>query len=57
MVCDHVIYIVYHVIQYHVMFRYRYHYPSVVYIKTEDPDLPGFYFDPLIPISHRYAEH
>ena len=34
----------------------RYHYPSVVYIKTEDPDLPAFYFDPLInPISHRYA--
>ena len=39
---------------YHVTFRY--HYPSVVYIKTEDPDLPAFYFDPLInPISHRYA--
>jgi len=34
----------------------RYHHPSVVYIKTEDPDLPAFYFDPLInPISHRYA--
>ena len=34
----------------------RYHYPSVVYIKTEDPDLPAFYFDPLInPISHHYA--
>ena len=31
----------------------RYHYPSVVYIKTEDPD---FYFDPLInPISCRSA--
>jgi pre-mRNA-processing factor 8 len=27
-----------------------------VYIKTEDPDLPAFYFDPLInPISHRHA--
>ena len=27
-----------------------------MYIKTEDPDLPAFYFDPLInPISHRYA--
>ena len=39
---------------YHVTLRY--HYPSVVYIKTEDPDLPAFYFDPLInPISHRYA--
>jgi len=33
---------------------YRYHAPNVVYIKTEDPDLPAFYFDPLInPISHR----
>ncbi len=33
-----------------------YHIPSVVYIKTEDPDLPAFYFDPLInPISHRHA--
>lgn len=27
----------------------------MVYIKTEDPDLPAFYFDPLInPISHRH---
>lgn len=34
----------------------RYHAPNVVYIKTEDPDLPAFYFDPLInPISHRNA--
>ena len=34
----------------------RYHTPNVVYIKTEDPDLPAFYFDPLInPISHRHA--
>ena len=32
----------------------RYHTPNVVFIKTEDPDLPAFYFDPLInPISHR----
>jgi pre-mRNA-processing factor 8 len=32
----------------------KYHTPSVVYIKTEDPDLPAYYFDPLInPISHR----
>ena len=31
-----------------------YHTPSALYIKTEDPDLPAFYFDPLInPISHR----
>ena len=29
-----------------------YHTPSVVFIKTEDPDLPAFYFDPLInPIT------
>ena len=35
---------------------YRYHNPNVVYIKTEDPDLPAFYFDPLInPISHRHS--
>ena len=28
----------------------------MVYIKTEDPDLPAFYFDPLInPISHRHS--
>jgi len=33
-----------------------YHNPNVVYIKTEDPDLPAFYFDPLInPISHRHS--
>ena len=25
-----------------------YHYPMVMYIKAEDPDLPAFYFDPLI---------
>jgi pre-mRNA-processing factor 8 len=29
-----------------------YHYPMVMYIKTEDPDLPAFYYDPLIhPIT------
>lgn len=33
-----------------------YHHTTVVYIKAEDPDLPAFYFDPLInPISHRHA--
>lgn len=38
------------------MYVFRYHTPNVVYIKTEDPDLPAFYFDPLInPISHRHA--
>ena len=32
-----------------------YHHPMVMYIKTEDPDLPAFYFDPLIhPVpAHR----
>jgi len=31
-----------------------YHEPENVYIKTDDPDLPAFYFDPLInPISQR----
>jgi pre-mRNA-processing factor 8 len=34
-----------------------YHTPSVVYIRTEDEDLPAFYFDPLInPISHKNSE-
>lgn len=37
-------------------FSFRYHTPSVVFIKTEDPDLPAFYFDPLInPIAHRHS--
>ncbi|RCI05302.1 Pre-mRNA-processing-splicing factor 8 [Rhizopus stolonifer] len=31
-----------------------YHYPTVVYVRSEDPDLPAFYFDPIInPISSR----
>ncbi|KAH9917572.1 uncharacterized protein B0H18DRAFT_846460, partial [Fomitopsis serialis] len=31
-----------------------YHTPKNVYIRTDDPDLPAFYFDPLInPISLR----
>ncbi|KAI8884710.1 pre-mRNA-processing-splicing factor 8 [Backusella circina FSU 941] len=31
-----------------------YHYPTVVYIRSEDPDLPAFYYDPIInPISSR----
>lgn len=25
-----------------------YHYPLTMYIKTEDPDLPAYYYDPLI---------
>jgi len=30
-----------------------YHYPQACYIKAEDPDLPAFYYDPLInPISY-----
>lgn len=38
------------------LLKHRYHAPNVVYIKTEDPDLPAFYFDPLInPISHRHS--
>lgn len=29
-----------------------YHYPPLAYIKADDPDLPAFYFDPIInPIS------
>ena len=29
-----------------------YHHPMVMYIKTEDPDLPAFYYDPLVhPIA------
>ncbi|XP_014557410.1 hypothetical protein COCVIDRAFT_97137 [Bipolaris victoriae FI3] len=31
-----------------------YSYPQVVYVRAEDPDLPAFYFDPVInPISSR----
>ncbi|KAG9067880.1 Pre-mRNA-processing-splicing factor 8 [Linnemannia hyalina] len=31
-----------------------YHYPTVVHIPAEDPDLPAFYFDPIInPITTR----
>lgn len=31
-----------------------YHEPSTTYIRTEDPDLPTFYYDPIInPISMR----
>ncbi|KAL8138631.1 hypothetical protein V2J09_004632 [Rumex salicifolius] len=31
-----------------------YHTPMIMYIKTEDPDLPAFYYDPLIhPITHK----
>jgi hypothetical protein len=34
----------------------RYHTPHVLYIRTEDPDLPAFYYDPLInPISNRHV--
>jgi len=33
-----------------------YHAPKNIYIRTDDPDLPTFYFDPLInPISLRGA--
>ena len=34
-----------------------YHSPMVMYIKTEDPDLPAFYYDPLIhPIASYRSE-
>ncbi|KAH8824952.1 NUC071 domain-containing protein [Flagelloscypha sp. PMI_526] len=34
-----------------------YHFPKNVYIRTDDPDLPAFYFDPLVnPISLRGLE-
>lgn len=34
-----------------------YHHPMVMYIKTEDPDLPAFYYDPLIhPIAFYKTE-
>lgn len=30
----------------------KYHDPTCCYVKTEDPDMPAFYFDPVInPIS------
>jgi len=31
-----------------------YHYPNCVYIKADDPDLPAFYFDPLINVIAFY---
>jgi hypothetical protein len=32
-----------------------YHTPALYYIKAEDPDLPAFYFDPVInPIRYKY---
>ncbi|GAA94310.1 uncharacterized protein L969DRAFT_90018 [Mixia osmundae IAM 14324] len=34
-----------------------YHEPPTLYVKTDDPDLPAFYFDPVIhPISSRSIE-
>ncbi|KAM3184921.1 Pre-mRNA-processing-splicing factor 8 [Hymenolepis weldensis] len=34
-----------------------YHTPNVLFIKTEDPDLPAFYVDPLVnAISQRHAK-
>ena len=34
-----------------------YHHPMVMYIKAEDPDLPAFYYDPLIhPIASYKSE-
>ncbi|CAF3472146.1 unnamed protein product [Rotaria sp. Silwood1] len=53
--------------EYHIAFPYLYnsssyklylswyHIPNVVFIKTEDPDLPAFYFDPLLnPITQHH---
>ena len=35
-----------------------YHYPPLYYIKAEDPDLPAYYFDPIInPISAFRVDH
>ncbi len=35
-----------------------YHYPASAYIKSDDPDQPAFYFDPIInPIPAFYSEH
>jgi pre-mRNA-processing factor 8 len=35
-----------------------YHYPALCYIRAEDPDLPAFYFDPVVnPISAFRSEH
>lgn len=35
----------------------RYHEPCSVYVKPENPDLPAFYFDPVInPVAH-YRSH
>ena len=34
-----------------------YHTPNIQFIRTEDPDLPAFYYDPLLnPITHRHAK-
>lgn len=35
-----------------------YHHPQVMYIKAEDPDLPAYYYDPLIhPIPAYKSDH
>ena len=35
----------------------EYHNPMIMYIKMEDPDLPAFYYDPLIhPIAAYKAD-
>ena len=35
-----------------------YHVPAKVFVKAEDPNLPAFYFDPVInPISSRHVQH
>eukprot|EP01012_Entosiphon_sulcatum_P022057 TRINITY_DN2696_c0_g1_i1.p1 TRINITY_DN2696_c0_g1~~TRINITY_DN2696_c0_g1_i1.p1 ORF type:complete len:2331 (+),score=635.10 TRINITY_DN2696_c0_g1_i1:51-7043(+) len=32
----------------------KYHHPALCYIKTDDPDLPAFYFDPIINPTPAY---
>ncbi|SAM00116.1 hypothetical protein [Absidia glauca] len=34
-----------------------YHFPTVVFVRAEDPELPAFYFDPIInPISSSFVD-
>lgn len=33
-----------------------YHYPALCYIKTDDPDLPAFYFDPIVNPTPAYRD-
>eukprot|EP00668_Euglena_longa_P001742 GGOE01002052.1.p1 GENE.GGOE01002052.1~~GGOE01002052.1.p1 ORF type:complete len:2392 (-),score=761.77 GGOE01002052.1:208-7383(-) len=33
-----------------------YHFPALCYIKTDDPDLPAFYFDPIVNPTPAYRD-